>query len=203
MILPVRIEVITPELLEKFKASGEWIKEAYEDPETMDYSLGKNVVSTGFRWVRYSSETQGWVKPGGYATTEPKFFNPDRTIPDPSQAVEVFEKLTDAGMNQSLDNRPDVANNKVILTGRELVTALVNAATKGDPSHSYAGAFYHALRYGIEVTEEKVYPIIEVTDPVTGLCRQDSRVTKIELRRDKFPEGTKVGVYVIPEVQNG
>jgi hypothetical protein len=70
--LMVEIEEITPELLERFKASGEWIW-----------------ISSFIR-VRYNSNFGRWQDAQGYYTKTPTHYLPDG-LPDPSAAVEVFE----------------------------------------------------------------------------------------------------------------
>jgi hypothetical protein len=74
LILPVKIAPITPELLERFKASGEWI------------------WTSDFVKAQYSSDFGGWHDAQGYRlkNQNPTHYLPDG-LPDPSAAVEVFE----------------------------------------------------------------------------------------------------------------
>jgi hypothetical protein len=51
-------------------------------------------------------------------------------------------------LKRVFENRPDVAELEVTLTGAQLITALVEAAERGDPSYSYAQGFSSALRLG-------------------------------------------------------
>jgi hypothetical protein len=73
--LMVEIQPITPELLERFKASQEWI---------LAYSNGQ------FREYRYSFGCQMWIDMFGKTISQPTHYLPDG-LPDPSAAVEVFE----------------------------------------------------------------------------------------------------------------
>jgi hypothetical protein len=71
----VKIAPITDELLERFKASQEWI---------LAYSNGQ------FREYRYSFGCQMWIDMFGKTISQPTHYLPDG-LPDPSAAVEVFE----------------------------------------------------------------------------------------------------------------
>jgi hypothetical protein len=74
--LLTKIAPITDELLEKFKASGEWV---------MAYSNGEYEKS------KYSKLTDSWANIFGKRIPQPKYYLPDG-LPDPSAAVEVFER---------------------------------------------------------------------------------------------------------------
>ena len=84
LILPVKIAPITPELLERFKASGEFVK----------YQIGDDIYK-----LAWNSGLSGWVvqHPGRAISIawhikdeHLTHYLPDG-LPDPSAAVEVFE----------------------------------------------------------------------------------------------------------------
>lgn len=85
MILPVQIEPITPELLDKFKASGEWIL-AHTVSEFWD---GKAPAKEFNNVMMMRWDGDFWTD-NDVIYDEPTHYLPDG-LPDPSQAVEVFE----------------------------------------------------------------------------------------------------------------
>ena len=79
LILPVKIAPIIPELLERFKASGEWVTYHVND------EMIKLAYNQGLRcWV--DERGAAVLSNGDYLT----HYLPDG-LPDPSAAVEVFE----------------------------------------------------------------------------------------------------------------
>jgi hypothetical protein len=84
--LMVEIEEITPELLEKFKASGEWIL-AFIVSELW---VGK-APARKFKDVQIMHFVDDAWTDGDATYHEPTHYLPDG-LPDPSAAVEVFER---------------------------------------------------------------------------------------------------------------
>jgi hypothetical protein len=91
--LITEIAPITPQLLERFKASGE-------------------LIWTGdFIQVRYDNSTGAWRDDQGYTDDQPTHYLPDG-LPDPSAAVEVFE--SEVFITDFRDEFGDVSEEKVI-----------------------------------------------------------------------------------------
>jgi len=84
LYLPVKIAPITPELLERFKASGEVIQ-LYPDLKRVTWKNGEWIHHTMFPQQDFLGNTWVSVYKG-----EPTHYLPDG-LPDPSAAVEVFE----------------------------------------------------------------------------------------------------------------
>jgi hypothetical protein len=88
--LITEIAPITPELLERFKASGEWIVAYYP---------------THVAKIRYYSEDDSWECDDERGYYEPTHYLPDG-LPDPSAAVEVFEAVVFREVDSKLVQLP-------------------------------------------------------------------------------------------------
>jgi hypothetical protein len=97
LILPVKIAPITPELLERFKASGEWILGAtfaymIEHPETKKRMT--TMMPIYVKWQEVDGfgdlNLSGFYSSNNTLHDEMNHYLPDG-LPDPSAAVEVFE----------------------------------------------------------------------------------------------------------------